>query len=103
MIDFSKFSKTELLEIHDNLSSYNWDDRIGDKPDGYDNYPHYSKNKWQITKVTIIRPYFQAIESLLSEREILKYHHLHNLHKNIFQFYFWWFTRGRLMSAIGGR
>jgi len=98
MVDFGKFTKKELLEIYNNLNSFEWDNRIGMKPHGFDVLPNYSKNKWQTTKSIIIKPYFEAITSLLSKKQVLKYHHLHNLHRNIFQFYFWWFTRRKLTN-----
>lgn len=86
-------SKHELIEIYDNLNNWIWDDRIGEKPNYWDEIPKYSTNKYQITKYTTIKPYMHYIQSKISLKEYLRYHHIHNLKRKWWQFEIWWFMQ----------
>lgn len=47
-------STEELCEVYYNLNGYRWDDRIGEKPEGFDDLPTW-RNKWyhRFTRKTI--------------------------------------------------
>ena len=72
------YSIEELCEIYCNLNSYKWDDRIGEKPEGFDELPKRRFKWWhtftrKVTKEDIVEPYFYFVKSMIPEREISYY------------------------------
>ncbi|MDY0396790.1 hypothetical protein ACFSMW_14685 [Virgibacillus halophilus] len=85
-------SKQDLLEIYANLNKYQWDYRLGTKPNGFDEMPDYDRNLYQ-TKYNVLKPYLRLLGSILTEKEVLKYHHIKNLNRTDSEFKWWWFKR----------
>lgn len=86
------FSKQELLEIHDKLNRYEWDYRLGSKPQRFDRLPNHDRHTY-LTKYNILKPYMKLLGSLLTEKEVLKFHHVNNLNKSEREFNRWWLKR----------
>lgn len=93
-------SNQDLIEIHDTLNCWKWDDRLGKKPEDWDTMPHF-KNSFCVlnfhkiskkakTKHNIIKPLMECIELTIPQKAILRYHHLHNLGRTEQQFEDWW-------------
>ena len=91
----------EWPAVYDTLNHWEWDSRLGDKPAGWDNMPRYTlkkflwsticrENKRARTRSRIIEPILQYIDGLIGHKAILRYHHLHNLHRTEQQFEDWW-------------
>lgn len=91
IIDYN-LSKRELAAIRDSLNNWEWDDRLGSKPDNWDTMPNYSFHELHKgkTKYDIINPIAESIEKHIGRKECLKYHHLHNLNRTRLQFEWWW-------------
>lgn len=94
-----KLLKTDFSlypEICDILNHWKWDDRLGEKPEGWDALPYsrplefWARRKEKLTKYIIIHPVIKAIEDLAGEKSIFRYHHLHNLHRTELQFEDWY-------------
>ena len=70
-------------EIYDRLNSWEWHPALGEAPEGWDGMTWQEK-----------RPYIQEwmghIKSKCSEKELLRYHHIHNLNRSEQQFDDWW-------------
>lgn len=54
------------------LNTYEWDEILGPKPDGFDNLPKWAKKKWPFskkkrTKSDYVRPAMRAIERIIGE------------------------------------
>lgn len=74
MVDLSKFSKTELCEIYDNLSGWNWDVRLGDHPKEWGIVPCFfnsHKGKQPIhSKYSIVTPICREIVKIVGAKEL---------------------------------
>jgi hypothetical protein len=81
--DVSQFSQEELCEIHNDLNRWNWSNKLGEKPTGWDNMKVDAKYK-------IILPILQEIKEFVSHKKLLRYHHIHNMNKTPEQFEEWW-------------
>lgn len=79
-----------LCRIYDKLNSWEWDDELGKKPDGWDLLPDFDIKNKAITKSEIIRPINKLIECIVGTKDILKYHHLNNLNRTEEEFGVWW-------------
>ena len=95
MIIPANFSQKELCEIYHNLSTWEWDERLGNKPLGFDMLPNYNyrfihKLIKRKTKSDIIGPIIKHIKTLVPHKEILRHHHIYNLRKTNDQFESWW-------------
>ena len=78
MVDLSKFTTKELCEIEHNLNAWKWDDRLGEKPDGWDGMPDYKspfKRRFIKTKIAILLPIMKNIKNIVGQKEIYHYHH----------------------------
>lgn len=91
----SRFSQSELCEIYDKLNGWEWDERLGEKPERFDELPSYNIHWYhklfkRKTKDTYIAPAMAAIEKHVSKKELWRYHHVHNLGHTDEQFEQWW-------------
>lgn len=77
-IDYSKFTKHELLEINSKLNRWEWDDRLGIKPDNFDNMPDFllTKHDSIISKRDILEPIRMEIKKHVTEKETMHYHNV---------------------------
>lgn len=92
-MDLSKFSTEDLCEIYDKISSWEWDERIGQKPKNFDNMPLWKEHFWQRkvhTRFFYLEPIYKQIKHKVGEKKLLHYHHIHNLHRTEEQFQEWW-------------
>lgn len=95
MVDISKFSQQELCEADDVLNSWGWYEGFGEKPEGFDDMPDYRRTlKEKIfhvpAKEDYIFPYCAAMNRIVPEKELLRYHHIHNLGRTNEEFEKWW-------------
>lgn len=101
--ELKQYSQLELCEIYDVLQSWEWDERIGEKPQGFDELPNYNyklrhKLLKRKTKEDYINPVIAAIEKTVPRKELFRYHHLHNLKRYNEEFEDWWSKeRGNLL------
>ena len=101
--ELKQYSQLELCEIYDTLQSWEWDERIGAKPQGFDELPNYNyKLRHKLlkpkTKEDYINPVIAAIEKTVPRKELFRYHHLHNLKRTNEEFERWWSEeRGNLL------
>ena len=54
------------------LNSYEWDDILGDKPEGFDDLPSYVHRG--MCKHLLVRPAIQAIKEIIGEAQASRYH-----------------------------
>lgn len=92
-------------EIFDSLNSWHWHECLGEQPEGWEKIPNYEKPSlfgfWRannVTKHDIINPINRFIEKVTGEKELLRYHHIHNLEKNNEQFEAWYDGQFRDLS-----
>ncbi len=93
--NLSQFSELELCSIYNNLNFWNWDSRLGKKPKRWDKmynfkYKFYQKIIPIKTKSCFISPILKEIRQIVSEKELLRYHHINNLGKTDYEFEIWW-------------
>lgn len=99
----------EWPAVYNALNQWEWDSRLGDKPVGWDDMPLYAnkkflwfticrENKRAHTRSRIISPILRYIDGLIGHKAVLRYHHIHNLHRTDQQFEDWW-DSGRFFSA----
>ncbi len=75
--ELSCYTKSELHEIYDTLNSWEWDERVGTKPSGFDELPDYNY-KWyhkllkRRTKADYIEPAMARVSQLLSKENVFK-------------------------------
>lgn len=72
--DVSKYSNEEICEMIYNLNIWKWDDRVGDKPDGFDQMPLYNRHWWhklmrRETRIDYINPAMSYLQKRVSMRE----------------------------------
>ena len=91
------FTTEELCRIHSKCNGWEWPSELGEKPDEYDklsDFPNCIQRLFHITtKHDYIRPIMKAIEEIVPEKEILRYHHIHNLGYTNDEFEMWWFLK----------
>lgn len=95
-----KFSKQELVEIYDVLNKWGWDDRLGDKLSNWDELVSYSLDKHVPSKYNIIMPIIKCIESRVSQKALLKYHHLKNCGMSRLQHEIWWIRNSNWLEKL---
>jgi hypothetical protein len=90
-----EISKKELAEIYNKLNNWEWDYRLGVKPENWDMLPNYKRENVYsyLTKFEISKPYVILIKKAIGEKECLRYHHMHNLGKSNLQFEIYWIKR----------
>jgi hypothetical protein len=86
------YSKKELAEIWNKLNGWEWDDRLGERPDGWNEMPRSSKGT-KFSKYFYIKPYIEQVREKAGEKGCLKYHHLYNLKRSRIQFEVYWIKR----------
>lgn len=96
--NMKNLSQEELIEIYDRLNKYEWDDRLGDKPEGWgqmpENHRHwYHRILRRRTKLDCIIPIMNYIKNRVGQKEVYRYHHLNNLHSTDEEFEKWWEER----------
>lgn len=97
-IDESKLSKTERLALACcRLNSWEWDEYIGPKPEGFDAMPEYDrkpngKRETFPTKADYIDPAVTAIEKIIGEAEVSKFYWLHVLGRDEEAWMKWYIT-----------
>lgn len=84
----------ELCEIYNKTNSWNWDTRMGDEPDDWWQLVFSGigcwKEKCTITRHSYLKPINDYIRNVVSEKELLRYHHINNLHRTNEEFEMWW-------------
>lgn len=87
-------NKEILCEIYQKVNSFQWDSRLGEKPEMFDSLPEFNWKWYHIfrkeTKWKYVRPICQAITAIVGEKELLRYHHIHNLGKTDEEFEQFW-------------
>jgi hypothetical protein len=97
-------SDQELIEVDDTLNGWDWDERLGPEPEDWKRLPWYKHNifgfnkKHVKTRLNIVDPLMHYIETKVSRKAILRYHHVHNLGRTEQQFEDWW--QSSLMKII---
>lgn len=100
-----KLSKQDKIEIYNKLNCWDWDDRLGCKPDNWDDIPDFMLNdQYKLTtKYKIVSPIIKEIEEVVKEKEMLKYWNV-DIRKAMtdFKFEVWWIKRKiRKMFGLG--
>ena len=65
------FTKDELCKLHDDINSFRWDERLGEKPAGYD-----GKYGWRYAFAIM-----QEIEMIVGRRAVFRWFHTSGLGK----------------------
>ena len=94
----------DLCRIYHKCNVWEWPSELGEKPKGNDklpNFPNWFQDLFHITtKHDYVHPIMMSIEKLVSEKELLRYHHIHNLKCTNDEFEMWWFlTEGGAFSG----
>lgn len=91
----SKFAEEELCQIHNRLDRWEWDYRLGPKPEGWDRLPMYHrssiKKRFCNSKDKIITPIIEEIEIKVGRTKLLEWHWIHNLKRTKEEFREWLF------------
>ena len=82
------FENEELCEIYYNLNAWQWDDRLGEKPIGFDEMPIVARFKRG--KFDYADPICQVITEIVGEKELLKHWHLKGLKRTEKEFNTFW-------------
>jgi hypothetical protein len=86
-----KCSKEELLEIDYTLNTWGWDDRLGEKPDGWDEMPRWKDKKYKLpTKSKIIRKIMNYISTKVSYKAMVEYNCINHCNMTQDEFDAWW-------------
>lgn len=89
----------ELCEIYHVINKFEWDKRLGDIPEGFERLEDCKKTILKRrTRSDYLMPICAYIESVVTRKELLKYHHIHNLHKTNEEFEDWWRGYCQLMN-----
>jgi hypothetical protein len=73
-----------LARYWNEFNCWSWpEELLSLKPEGYDDMPLSERH-------IIIRPAMHAISDKVPEKELLRYHHLHNLSRTETEFEAWW-------------
>ncbi|MDD5006722.1 MAG: hypothetical protein PHS33_09515 [Candidatus Omnitrophica bacterium] len=88
-MDTNKIIET-LARWLDDLNSWRWPKDMPFKPIGYDELPMFSKDKKARTKYRTQKTIFIFLLHIIGDKESLRYHWIHNLHKSNFQFELWY-------------
>jgi ribosomal protein L22 len=89
------YSKRVLAEIWNKLNGWEWDDRIGVKPEKWDSMPNsrFTDKHTNPTKKDFISPYMRYIEKKIGIKNCLKWLHVNELGKTNTEFEIWWLKR----------
>lgn len=71
MVDFSKFTNEQLWEIYKSVNVFEWNELLGEKPEGFDNLPKFriSRLKFWIrrTKEDYTHPIWCLVQDLMPQ------------------------------------
>lgn len=72
MIDFSKFTNEQLWEIYKSTNVFEWNDLLGEKPEGFDNLPKFRFSLWHYifyrrTKDDYTSPIYYLVQDLIEK------------------------------------
>ena len=88
------FSLQELIEIEHTLNNWMWDERIGPKPQGWDEMPRWisKRRKWfrPRNKYDISNPILKEIAEHIPRYYELRYHHEKTFGSTQEEFDQWW-------------
>lgn len=71
--DVSNYSNEEICEMIYNLNNWNWDERVGEKPEGFDQMPWYNIYWWhKLKKRKTRKDYIQPAMGYLQQRVTMK-------------------------------
>jgi len=94
--NLNNIPKKQWSSIYHNLNSWEWDDRLGDKPERWDNMPDFYKgpfasikNIFLDTKFETLKPIMNYIRLCIGERELLHYNNVVVLGKTEDEFREW--------------
>ena len=94
--NLNNISKAQWPSIYYNLNRWEWDDRLGDKPDNWDNMPEFYrgcfapiKNAFLNTRYETLKPIMHYIRLCTGERELLHYNNVVILEKTEDEFREW--------------
>lgn len=79
--ELEKYSKRELCEIYSNVNRWKWDERLGEKPERFDDLPKYNIHWWhklakRKTKADYLDPILYTIQCMLGHEEYLHWLHV---------------------------
>jgi hypothetical protein len=87
------YSKQELADIWHNMNNWEWDNRLGTKPDNWDDIPNYNLSNYHknVTKHDTIHPILAEIEKKIGLKYCLKWFNVHKSQKMTnLEFEFFW-------------
>lgn len=71
MVDLTNFTNKQLQEIYESVNAFEWNDLLGEKPEGFDKLPKFRRKWWYFwierTKEDYTFPIWQMANLLLSE------------------------------------
>ena len=70
--DFMRLSERELFEIWKSTNSYEWNDLLGPKPDGFDELPDRSNKKNCRSKSDYTKPIWAVVNTLIGAKRLRK-------------------------------
>ena len=86
-----------LARWYNEMNGWRWASDMPFKPKGFDDLPRFIKQddprKNVVTKRTYIDTPMWFIELLIGRKEILRWHHIHNLNRTNEMFEEWWLER----------
>lgn len=91
-------SEVELCQVYHSVNAWEWNDLLGPKPEGFDDLPLFNY-KWyhevfrRKAKETYTHPIYCAVSKLVPVKELMRYHHTHNLRSTNEEFERWWSNR----------
>lgn len=94
--DISNYSNEEICEMIDNLNNWNWDERVGEKPEGFDQMPWYNVHWWhrlikRKTRQDYIRPAMGYLQQRVTMKEFYFFINVtHSKRMTSEQFEKWW-------------
>lgn len=97
--NLEKLSSQELCEVYSRANAWDWDERMGAKPEGWDGlmlYPKQVERYHRVTRHSYLKQICAYIRNRVSEKELLRYHHIYNLHRTDEEFEMWWRQSGDL-------
>lgn len=95
-----QYSNDELCEIYNNLNHWKWDERLGEIPNGFYDLPNFLKRPYGECKQRYISPFMREIERVVSQHDLLRYHHICNLERTEEEFEQWWRNEGAEFAVM---
>lgn len=78
----SKLNEDELCELYWKIRDWQWDEKMGEKPNNFDNLPEYADKWYQLlfrkkSKEYYLKPYRYGIERLVYREKLREFHFIH--------------------------